>query len=27
VLQGDYVEKWYVKMLTVTSIKDVKSFW
>jgi len=25
VLQGDYVEKWYVKLLTVTSIKAVKS--
>ena len=24
VLQGDYVEKWYVKLLTVTSIKAVK---
>jgi len=23
-LQGDYVEKWYVKLLTVTSIKAVK---
>jgi hypothetical protein len=26
VLQGDYVEKWYVKLLTVTSIKAVKCF-
>ena len=24
-LQGDYVEKWYVKLLTVTSIKAVDS--
>ena len=24
VLQGDYVEKWYVKLLTVTSIKAVR---
>jgi len=24
VLQGDYVEKWYVRLLTVTSIKAVK---
>jgi len=24
VLQGDYLEKWYVKLLTVTSIKAVK---
>ena len=23
-MQGDYVEKWYVKLLTVTSIKAVK---
>jgi hypothetical protein len=26
VLQGDYVEKWYVKLLTVTFIKAVKCF-
>ena len=24
VLQGDYAEKWYVKLFTVTSIKAVK---
>jgi hypothetical protein len=26
VLQGDYAEKWYVKLLTVTSVKAVKCF-
>jgi hypothetical protein len=26
VLQGDYVEKWYVKLLTVTSITAVTCF-
>jgi hypothetical protein len=26
VLQGDYVEKWYVQLLTITSIKAIKCF-
>jgi hypothetical protein len=26
VLQGNYVEKWYVKLLSVTTMKAVKCF-